>query len=82
MGPKSFSAVMVRKTTVQSERYTKSNASVVLQWGFFQVVDWKTHNLKLTLVVVRKQRYFKSLPQLPTVNSGTQCYTVCDFTLH
>ena len=40
MGPKSFSAVIARKTTAQSERHTKSNASVVLQEGFFQVVDW------------------------------------------
>ena len=34
MGPKSFSAVTVGKTTVQSERHTKSNALVVLQ-GYF-----------------------------------------------
>ena len=43
MGPRSFSAVVVRKTTAQSERHTKSNASVVVQERFFQVVDWKTH---------------------------------------
>jgi len=43
MEPKSFTAVMVRKTTAQSERHTKSNASVVLQGGFFQVVGWKTN---------------------------------------
>jgi len=29
--------------TAQSERHTKSNASVVVQERFFQVVDWKTH---------------------------------------
>jgi len=34
MGPKSFSAVMVRKTTVQSKRRAKSNASVVLHGDF------------------------------------------------
>jgi len=34
MGPRSFSAVVVRKTTAQSERHTKSNASVVLQGDF------------------------------------------------
>ena len=34
MGAKSISAVMARKTTAQSERHTKSNASVVLHGGF------------------------------------------------
>ena len=34
MGPKSFTAVMGRKTIVQSERHTKSSASVVLQGDF------------------------------------------------
>ena len=37
MEPKSLSVVMVRKTTAQSERHTKSNASVVLQWDFSQL---------------------------------------------
>jgi len=43
MGPKSFSAVMVRKTTAQSERHTKPNAISGASGGFFHVVDWKTH---------------------------------------
>ena len=41
--PKVFSVVMARKTTALSERHATSNASVVLQEGFFQVVDWKTN---------------------------------------
>jgi len=34
VGSKSFNAVIVRKTTAQSVRHTKSNASVVLQGDF------------------------------------------------
>jgi len=53
MGPKSFRAVMVRKTTAQSKTHQKqciSGASGL----FFQVVDWKTHRDASS-----NQRYFK-----------------------
>ena len=46
-----------RRRPAQCERHTKSNTSVLLRGGFFQVVE-----------VVQKQRYFKWSSQLPTVN--------------
>ena len=84
MGPKSFSAVIVRKTTAQCDRRIKSNASVVLKGGFFQVVDWKTHRNVNTSSGLKK-RYFKfviSPSDCQQLGLYSQCYTVCDFTLH
>ena len=68
MGPKSLSDVMVRKTTAQSDRHIKSNASVVLQEGFFQVVDWKT-NRNANTSSGSKTDILNTLSQLPTANS-------------
>ena len=68
MEPKSFTAVMVRKTTAQSERHTKSNASVTGASGeFFHVADRKTHRNANTSTGSKTD--FKSLSQLPNVNS-------------
>jgi len=43
---------MVRKTTAQSEIHTKSNASVVLQGDFLQVVDTSSGS-KTTIFYIR-----------------------------
>ena len=74
MGPKSFSAVMARKTTSGAEWKTPK---AIHQWcfrGFFQVVE-----------VVQKQRYFKfviSASHCQQLGLYSKCYTVCDFTIH
>ena len=64
-----------RRRPAQSERHTKSNTSVVLQWGgvFFRLYKWF------------KNIYFKlvtSASHCQQLGLYSKCYTVCDFTLH
>ena len=76
MGPKSFSAVMARKTTSCAEWKIHQNQYIsgASGGGLFQVVE-----------VVQKQRYFKfviSPSYCQQLGLYSKCYTVCDFTLH
>jgi len=75
MGPKvSVLLWLERRRPAQSERHIKSNTSMVLRGGFFQVVE-----------VVQTQRYFKfiiSASHCQQLGLYSKCYTVCDFTLH
>jgi len=75
MGPKSFSAVMARKTTSGAEWKTHQKQYISgASGGFFQVVE-----------VVQKQRYFIfviSASHCQQLGLYSKCYTVCDFTLH
>ena len=70
MGPKSFSAVMVRKTTAQSERHTKRNASLVFHGDFSRFFcRLENHRNANTSSGSKNKDILNSLSQLPTINS-------------
>ena len=75
MGPKSFSAVMARKTTSGAEWKTHQKQYISgASGGFFQVVE-----------MVQKLIYFKFVISgfhCQQLGLYSKCYTVCDFTIH